>query len=603
MAFALHDLVRQQAARNPERVALIAQGEHLSYAGLAQQANALAKMLLSRGLRRGERVGIYMDRGFGSISSILGVMQAGGVYVPFDSESSVERLSAIVDDCDIGFAFVDKRHVEAFASIRSLSRLAPERLSPEEIDPGPDSGWVDAGVIEQDLCLIFYTSGSTGRPKGVAHSHRSMLSNVEWALETFAPCSEDIFAHVTSHHFDLCWFELFVSLSAGAKLLLIPERVVKFPSELSAMLAAEHVSIWCSVPSVLVSLVQRGELAERDLSALRRIHFAGERFPTPSLCRLMELVPQAEFTNMYGTTETHIAAWYPVPKPLCSDEPLPIGRPCSHVHLEIVDSNCGRVGSDKTGELLIRGPSMMEGYWRLPDRTANAVVELDLALPAKARFYRTGDLVRRRSDGLIEIIGRADRRVKVRGYLVDLDEIEQVLLQDSRVVEAACFLVGEQDDGLSHIEGGVRLKAGAVASPAELRLHIAAKLSAYATPEFIEIFDDLPRTGSGKADRRELAKEILARRTARRDLVSNDDSLIMLRTFVAQEILGVSVIDLSDDAALLEEGLIDSIGVAELVAHIEKRFNINVPNDEYVARNFESVAAMVRLVERLRTKN
>jgi amino acid adenylation domain-containing protein len=600
MAFSLQDLAFKHATRTPEATALTASGDLLSYGKLAQRANAIAIALISHGLRRGERVGIYMDRSFGSISSILGIMRAGGVYVPFDSESSVERLAAIVDDCGIALAFVDESHAEAFETVRFLSRSAPKRLSIHEFDHPSDSGPVHVDVIEQDLCLIFYTSGSTGRPKGVAHSHRSMISNVEWALETFALSSKDVFAHVTSHHFDLCWFEMFVSLAAGAKLLLVPERVVKFPSELSAMLATERVSIWCSVPSVLISLVQRGQLAERDLSALRRIHFAGERFPTPSLRRLMKLVPHADFTNMYGTTETHIAAWYPVPNPLCCDDPLPIGRPCSHVQLEIVDSKRDPVAPGESGELLIRGPSMMEGYWRLPERTANAIIELGLSPEAKGRFYRSGDFARRRPDGFIEIIGRADRRVKVRGYLVDLDEIECVLLQDHRVLESACFLVGEQENGLSHIEAGVRLKAGAVAASAELRLHVAAKLSNYAVPEVIEIFDDLPRTGSGKVDRRELAKEVSARRMARRELISDHDPRVTLRTFLAQEFLDISADELSDDTPLMEDGLIDSTGVVLVVSFIEERFNISVSNDEFVADNFATVSAMVRLVERLR---
>jgi amino acid adenylation domain-containing protein len=600
MAFSLHDLVRKHAIRTPERTAVSTAGQSLSYEKLSRSANAVASALLSRGLRRGQRVGIYMDRSFGSISCILGVMLAGGVYVPFDSESPFERLSAIVDDCDIRLAFVDERHAEGFKAVRALSRSEPEPLLFQDIDVASQLQPVDINVIEQDLCLIFYTSGSTGRPKGVAHSHRSMLSNVEWAIETFGLSPRDVFAHVTSHHFDLCWFELFVSLAIGARLLVVPERVVKFPSELSSMIAAEHVSVWCSVPSILISLVQRGQLANRDFSALRRIHFAGERFPTPSLRRLMELLPHVAYTNMYGTTETHIAAWYAVPNPLFDDGPLPIGRACSHIHLEIVDSQSNPPAPAESGELLIRGPSVMEEYWRLPERTAAAIVELDLSPSAKGRFYRTGDLVQRRADGLIDVVGRADRRVKVRGYLVDLDEIDAVLLADDRVLEAACFLVAGEEGGLAHIEAGVRLKTANVVASAELRLHLATKLATYAVPEVVEIFDDLPRTGSGKLDRRELANQVSARRMARRQRISDDDPRAVLRTFIAREVLDIPPLELRDNVLLLEEGLMDSMGVVQAVSFIEDRYNIAVPNDEYVANNFATLDSMVRLVERLR---
>jgi acyl carrier protein len=618
MAFTLHDSMLRHARTRPHATALVFGDRCMSYAALARRANAVATSLRALGVRRGDRVALYMQRGFDSVAAMFGIMQAGAAYVPFDSSEPAARLATIVDDCELDHAIVDAHHHAALVELVGLTsrtlRVIGGPVGIARIEPTP---WavvdghdrdgveaVDVGVIEQDPSVLFFTSGTTGKPKGVAHDHRSMLSNVEWALETFDLSAEDRFAHVTSHHFDLSWFELFVSVAIGGALVVVPERTVAFAAELAELIAAAGITVWCSVPAVLIGLVQRGELERRRLPSLRRVHFAGERFPTKHLRALMGLVPHARYCNMFGTTETHIAAYHELADIDAlppGDEWLPIGRRCGHVNLMAIDGDGRAVEVGGTGELVIRGPSMMLGYWQLPERTASVVVELPISderlTTLSGRWYRSGDLVERLPGDRFRIIGRADRRVKVRGYLVDLDEVEQVLLRHPAVLEAATHVVA-QSEAEAHIEGAVRLRPGAEASAAALRVHVAATMPSYAVPQLIAVLDDFPRTGSGKFSRRKLVEVVAAIRQERRASSSSQTPREAVREHLGAIIQREDHERLADDSQLVEHGWIDSMDVVELVAFIEERFAIEITNDDFVVENFETIDAIVRMIER-----
>ncbi|MFV8751417.1 non-ribosomal peptide synthetase [Nannocystaceae bacterium ST9] len=620
MAFTLHELLDRAALARPDASALVLGPRSMSYAELARRANAIAATLRELGVRRGDRVAIYMQRSFDSVAAMFGIMQAGAAYVPFDSSEPAARLASIVDDCELDHAIVDEAHHAALVALLELGtrrlRVIGGPSGHASVEPTPWSAvdaleragveTVDAAVIEQDPSVLFFTSGTTGKPKGVPHDHRSMLSNVEWALATFDLRSSDRFAHVTSHHFDLSWFELFVSMALAATLVLVPERLVGFPAELAALIGEARISVWCSVPAVLIGLVQRGELERRSLPELRRVHFAGERFPTKHLRALMQRVGHARYVNMFGTTETHIAAYHEIADVDAlppGDEWLPIGRRCSHVNLMAIDGQGRPVELGGTGELVIRGPSMMQGYWRLPERTASAVVELavDAARPEglRGRWYRSGDLVERLPGDRFRIIGRADRRAKVRGYLVDLDEVEKVLLQHPAVLEAATHVVGEAE-AEARVEGAVRLRPGEHESPAALRLHVAQTLPSYAVPELIAVLDDFPRTGSGKFSRRKLVEVVAELRRQRREVGDDQDPRAALHGFLRQLIPAtMDGASLTDGSRLVDEGWIDSMDVAELVAFIEGRFGVRISNDDFVVDNFATIDAMVQMIARL----
>jgi acyl-coenzyme A synthetase/AMP-(fatty) acid ligase/acyl carrier protein len=334
--------------------------------------------------------------------------------------------------------------------------------------------------------------------------------------------------------------------------------------------------------------------------------FAGERFPTKHLRELMSCVPHPRFCNMYGTTETHIAAFYDVqPIPEDSDEPLPIGRACAHVNLMAVDPQGRRVEPGATGELVVRGPSVMEGYWRQPERTSTVLVKYRFGEQLEGLCYRTGDLVQLKPDGNYYIIGRGDRRVKVRGNLVDLDEVEKALLADERVRESAVYLITEEGEALTKLGAAVVLKPGATAQPTELRHGLSLQLPAYALPNHVAIMPDLPRTGSGKISRRALqameAEQAAAAGAGGRQGAAQPAGIQeAVRNFVLTELLSsADGADIDDETDLLMTGLIDSLSVVRLLAFLEERYSIRVPPEQFVEENFNTLTSISRLIERL----
>ncbi|HET9954661.1 MAG TPA: amino acid adenylation domain-containing protein, partial [Polyangiaceae bacterium] len=570
--FTRQDLVSESARQYPDRAALAFRGATLTYAELCSQMWGWAHQLREVGVAKRDRVGVLMNRSFESYVAILGALQAGAAYVPFDVTAPRDRLVAVLRDCDIRYLVVDRQNAPKLAEILAdypelRCIIAPEPVAGVRTvlasDIAPSSRPPDVRTVESDLALIFYTSGSTGKPKGVAHSHRSMLSNVEWALQEFRFTHRDRFSNVTSHHFDLCWLEMYASLACGGCIVIAPESSVRFPLELAALTAEQRVSVWCSVPSVLIGLLERGQLERHDWSHLERVLFAGERFPVKHLHHLMGKLPNAQFCNMYGTTETHIAAFYPVLQAPAEDAaPLPIGKPCRHVNLLVVGADGSPVEPGQTGQLVIRGPSQMEGYWGMPERTAQVVRGVREAADYAPDYYFTGDLVRVNEHGDIEVIGRADRRVKVRGYLVDLDEVEKVLLRHESVKEAGVFVVGEEGVD-ARLEAAVVPKPGAEASPAELRYHAARTLPVYAVPESVYVVPEFPRTGSGKLDRvslRNMQPELSQEPASAGSLVEKTeaDPRAEVKGYIANELALNSALVLDDQTDMIESGILDS---------------------------------------------
>ncbi len=477
MIRSLYHLLERGAAAKPDGVALRMSGCTLTYEQFCARVNAVASYLHESGLRRPDRVGLVMGRSFDSMAAIFGVLAAGGVYVPLDPSSQTERSALMLKNAGARYLLADPDLADQVAAIvkehdaiRTVGGLGTsDSPSFESIYAGYDR-LKDFGLNERDLAMMFHTSGTTGVPKGVVHSHRSMLSVVEWAVDEFDLSADDVFMGVTSHSFELSWFELFASILAKGEIVLAPDEWVRFSAgELAELVASSRVSVWCSVPSLLMRLSERGDLTQRDLSALRRVHFAGERFPTKHLRRLMQQVPHARFCNMLGTTETHICAFYELSETPPDDENIPVGKACAHVNLAAIGKNGEPVPDGEIGELVVRGPCLMNGYWQLPERTAQAIIDCRFAPDLVDKAYRTGDLVQKDERGDYHIIGRADRRIKVSGHLVDLDEVEAVLLAGEGVLEGAAFAVG--DEGFEHVEAAVVPKQGQKLSAAELRVH------------------------------------------------------------------------------------------------------------------------------------
>lgn len=520
--FLLFHAIDQAAEAFPQHEAVRVGSHSLSYQELAERSNQLAHTLIGQGVGRGDRVGIYLNKSLESVVSVYGIMKAGAAYVPLDPFAPVARLSYVIRDCGIRHLLTNGEKTDPLQQlgaepiglthvigVPTLNTPALQTLTWDEVYQAPLRSQPNLALTEQDLAYILYTSGSTGVPKGIMHTHRSGLSFAEWATAEYGLRREDRLSNHAPLHFDLSTFDLFAGAIAGATLVVIPEAYTKLPASLAKLMADERISVWYSVPFALIQLLTHGKLGTRDLSALRWVLFAGEPFPTKHLRQVMAQIPHARWSNLYGPTETNVCTYYHVPTlPDGSDEPLPIGRPCGNVEDLVVNADDQPVTPGEVGELLIRGGVVMRGYWGQPDKTRRGFFRRPVFDQFEDVFYRTGDLVQLLSDGNYKYLGRKDRQIKTRGYRVELDEIEVVLLAHVGVEEAAVYPVPD-GAGSNLIEAAVIPKAGAEVSAAQLVEHLAQRLPPYAIPAKLNLTADFPRTSTGKIDRRELQAQAL----------------------------------------------------------------------------------------------
>jgi amino acid adenylation domain-containing protein len=370
-------------------------------------------------------------------------------------------------------------------------------LFPAVVDSYPSSPPA-VSTTSSDVAYILYTSGSTGDPKGVILSHSNGLAFVDWAATEYEVGPADRLSSHAPLHFDLSIFDLFAAASGAAAVVLVPAQLSIFPVRLASFIADEEISIWYSVPSVLSQLVLRGNLIERKFPKLRAVLFAGEVFPTKYLFQLMELLPHARFTNLYGPTETNVCTWYDVPPPAGErPEAIPIGEPITGVEVFAIAEDGRLAAPAEVGELCVRGATVMQGYWGDPEKTEKAF----LNDPGRGRAYRTGDLVKRDEEGNYWFLGRRDAQIKSRGYRIELGEIEAVLNSHPGVME--CALVAIPDELISN-----RIKAyvvlGEDTTVREVINFCSDRLPHYMVPEGFEERTELPKTSTGKVDRRTL---------------------------------------------------------------------------------------------------
>jgi amino acid adenylation domain-containing protein len=517
--FLLTHALTDAADRMPDQVAVVDASGSMSYADLDRRANQLANLLRDAGVQRGDRVGLFLNKSAYAIVGIYGILKAGAAYVPLDPFAPVARLAYIARNCEVrclvtgqerssawgGFvqagAPVDRLIVlnaegnDVAAAVPGITCLARDALeAASEADPS-------SPAISQDLAYILYTSGSTGQPKGVMLSHLNALTFVTWCYEYFRPTSADIFSNHAPLHFDLTILDIYVAAMAGATLVVVPPDISVFPVQLADFIERLGITIWYSVPSILSLLVLHGNLMTRHLPSLRHVIFAGEVFPTKHLRQLMKLVPHAQFTNLYGPTETNVCTYYHVPAlPDDLTEPIPIGRAIDDVEVFAVHEAGRRAAPGEVGELYVRGGTVAYGYWGDSERTGKAFVanpgghECD-------RVYRTGDLVRQNAAGDFLFLGRKDHQIKSRGYRIELGDIEAALYAHPLVSE--CAVIPIPDEVL-----GNRLRAFVVTRDAlgdtELARFCATLLPKYMVPECFTFLQALPKTSTGKVDRRAL---------------------------------------------------------------------------------------------------
>jgi acyl-coenzyme A synthetase/AMP-(fatty) acid ligase len=340
-------------------------------------------------------------------------------------------------------------------------------------------------------------------------SHLNSLTFVNWAFKTFNVTTEDRLSNHAPLHFDLSIFDIFVTFKAGATLFLVPDIISSFPIPLADWIKNNEISIWYSVPSILSMMVLNGELHRYQFSKLRAILFAGEVFPVKYLRELMDMIPHAEYYNLYGPTETNVITYYKVEKiPFDQIKPIPIGKPCANMEVFALMEDGKLVAQPgQEGELYARGSCVAQGYWGDIEKTNNSFVINHTQSHFWERMYKTGDIVTLDEEGNYIYLGRSDHMIKSRGYRIELGEIEVALYSHQEIKEAAVVAIPDDLIG-NRIKAFVVLNNKKQVSAMELQRFCSDRIPKYMLPEIIEFRESLPKTSTGKIDKPTLVTQM-----------------------------------------------------------------------------------------------
>ncbi|HTB74377.1 MAG TPA: amino acid adenylation domain-containing protein [Polyangiaceae bacterium] len=487
----VHERFEAQARRTPEAVAVTFEGTSLTYAALDRRAKRVASVLRARGVRRGSFVAIASERSFEMLDGLLGILEAGAAYVPIDPALPAERVAFMLEDCAAAVLLTQRKHIP------SLPAFDGDVIALDDLPAGGDEPAEASGATLDDPMYVIYTSGSTGKPKGTINTHRGVSNHLSWRQRMFSLGGDDAVLQKTPFIFDVAVWELFLPLVVGARLVLARPGGHKDSAYMLRTIADERITTVHFVPSMLQLFLDEPNLDA--CRALRRVMCGGEALTHDLQERFFTRLP-LDLHLCYGPTETSIAVTYL----RCSRDNLRrgirIGRPIDNVQIHLLDRHMQPVPVGVVGEIHVGGMAVGAGYLGREELTREKFVPNPFR--AGERLYKTGDLGRYLVDGSIEFIGRSDHQIKIRGYRVELGEVEHAL-REQRGVREAVVVAREDALGDKRLVGYVTLD-DAASSPHELRQGTKAKLPEYMVPSTVVVLDRMPLTPTGKIDLRAL---------------------------------------------------------------------------------------------------
>ncbi len=512
------------AQKFPQKIAVSHLDQNITYQELDAWSTQLARLLCSLGLQRNDRVAFNLHKSIKSIVSILGILKADACYVPLDARSPVARLQQIVEDCKPAVIICDQ---QTLAETKQLAeQTATEQYQPkvivldqaerqEQLTPDHHPNYhlhyygkedlthqpldsISSANSSNDLAYIFYTSGSTGKPKGVMITHGNVTHFTEWAVQRFGITAEDRLSNHAPMHFDLSTFDIYTTFKAGATLFIVPYELNLFPEKLVRYIEEKNLTIWLSVPSILVYMLRMNALNINRIPSLRIIFSTGEVLPTPYLRELMEMFPNKKIVNMFGPTETTVECTYYIIDKIPQDisKNIPIGKGCDHLEVFALNEQLQRIKPGEVGEFYVRGPSVSPGYWNNPEKTKDAFVQNPLFPQLGDKVYKTGDLVELSADGNYIFRGRKDNQIKFMGYRIELGEIQAAIYSLPYIQEATVIFIEEHDK--SEIVSFVTLRQEVTIDT--IKNDLGRLIPKYMIPRTLRILSALPRTSTGKID-------------------------------------------------------------------------------------------------------
>jgi len=560
----VHELFAEQVARTPANIAVEFGDQRVSYSELNRRAGEVAVRLQKVGVGPNSIVGICLERSPAMLIALLGVLKAGGAYLPLDPEYPKARLAYMLDDSG-------SQVLITHTALRDRFSVLPEHVLYVDDEHSVGGELSNIKPTPENLAFLIYTSGSTGTPKGAAMPHRALANLIHWQIaRSGRPAPRTLqFASVS---FDVSFQEIFSTWCAGGTLIMIEEEVRRDVERLWSTLARKGVERLFLPCVALQSLAEVCIHNKSVVPRLREIVSGGEQLKiTPQIRQMFATLNGCLLDNHYGPTETHVVTTYRLPRDEASwPEIAPIGRPTPNAQIYVLDPQLkpGPVGV--IGEVFIGGDSLSTGYLNHPDATAEKYIPNPYSETPGARMYRTGDLARLLSDGTIEFFGRRDGQLKIRGYRVEIGEIEAVLAGHPSINEAVVVAKAGES-------GAVRLVAYARVREAvawmQLRQHLKERLPEYMIPATFVAVDAFPLTPSGKIDRRGLLA--LAQRSVEENVQTEALSpTAELLAGVLGEVLGVEHVNAHDNFFDLGG---HSLLATRVVSRIREAFSLELP--------------------------
>jgi amino acid adenylation domain-containing protein len=577
-------LFTRQVHRNPGAVALVDADRRLTYGQLDRHANRFASFLLGRHIGRGDRVAMAVERSPEAFVVLLGILKAGAAYVPLDLALPAARRAHIVRDAGARLIVAGSRKHVGGVDVPSvvLSEVTDDIEAKPEIAPPP--------VAEDDACCVLYTSGVSGTPKGVVVHAQALLNHFRWMMASHPIGEADVaIVHRSSALMAACW-DYFGPLVSGASLVIVRERPVA-DMALTLRTAIEHnVTHASGTPSFWQGILDQPQKRLRQWAMLRLGITSGEPL-SPALARAWRRAfPSGQLLNLYGSTECVRPLAYDVSELPDHTDVVPIGRPVPNVSVFVLDERGQPVPAGEVGELCVGGPCLFRGYLNQPALTQNRFVKNPLSANDSDILFRTGDRARRRADGLFELLGRTDGLVKIRGFRVELGDVEAALKRRPDVQDAAVLATAGIDDA-PQLRAYIVARAAPAPSPAQLSAGLRSELPEYMIPTSFFALDRMPMTASGKVDRIRLLEQT----RAAPDLPPAPGTIEERLSRIWSDVLHVShVTGMSNFIELGGHSLL----ATRVAARVADEFNVDLPIDAFFSVT-ETLHSMAEGIDRL----
>ncbi|MDC0708183.1 amino acid adenylation domain-containing protein [Stigmatella sp. ncwal1] len=487
----------QVVARAPQAVAVTGGGRELNYGELNRRAEQVARRLKAKGVGPEQAVGLVLERSVELVEAMVGVVKAGGVYLPLDPKLPKERLEYMLKDAGARVVVTQAAWQE------QVRGEGWDVVVLEEEEPAPEGSWAPVAVDANSLAYVMYTSGSTGQPKGVAVTQRGVVRLV-CGTDFLQVSEEDRFLQLATPSFDASTLEIWGALLNGAQLVVAPAQQLSL-EELRLLLEVERISVLWLTAGLFH---QMAEEYSDVLGGVRQVLAGGDVLSPVHVKRVLEEGMGGRLINGYGPTEnTTFTCCHVMETPEQAGPPVPIGRPIAQTDVYVLDEEMQPVPEGVVGELYTGGDGLARGYVGRPELTAEKFVPNPHGKQPGQRLYRTGDLARWRGDGSLEFVGRADTQVKVRGFRIEIGEVEAALESHEEVKGAAVVVQGEGAEG-KRLVGFVVGAGGKKVEVGEVREYLEKRLPEYMVPSLLVAVEKLPLTGNGKVDRKALLAQV-----------------------------------------------------------------------------------------------